>query len=357
MDISKQQNEKYYYISVLNVLSAIAVVVLHANGSFWNYRNDYTWAINNLIECVFYFAVPIFFMLAGATLLDYTDKYDTKTFFKKRLSKTVIPFLFWSIFALFIKVLHNPKQFLKNEIAIDKLFNGIFNTEYLHVFWFFIPLFCVYLSIPLFANLNKEKKINLLWYLACVAFLFNILIPFGIKVANAVFGWEIQWKFEISVLSGYLFYTIIGYLLHKCSISPKIRIAIYSTALIGLIIHFVGTYLLSQKHEEINDFFKGYTNLPCVLYSVGIFVFVKSFVEKSKNNKLLELVCWIQGYTFEIYLMHMFVYEPVSYLFKKMHIANTSLLFVLLMTVILIPTCIIITIILRKIPLLKKIVP
>lgn len=32
---------------------------------------------------VCYWALPIFFMLSGANLMKYTDRYDTKTFLKK----------------------------------------------------------------------------------------------------------------------------------------------------------------------------------------------------------------------------------------------------------------------------------
>ncbi|XCB29844.1 hypothetical protein RQN30_11930 [Arcanobacterium hippocoleae] len=38
------------------------------------------WAAALAIETIFFFAVPIFFMLTGATLLRYRDRYDTQTF-------------------------------------------------------------------------------------------------------------------------------------------------------------------------------------------------------------------------------------------------------------------------------------
>lgn len=56
-------------ISLLNVLACISVVILHANGSFWSFRSDNSWAINNIIECIFYFAVPVFFMITKEKIL------------------------------------------------------------------------------------------------------------------------------------------------------------------------------------------------------------------------------------------------------------------------------------------------
>lgn len=72
------------YITVLSVLSSLAVVFLHTNGCFWGgVGHNARWISANIIESLFYFAVPIFFMISGATLLDYRKRYDTKTFVKK----------------------------------------------------------------------------------------------------------------------------------------------------------------------------------------------------------------------------------------------------------------------------------
>ena len=84
---------KKKYITVLNVFAALAVVFLHANKCFWRFSTERYWVTANVIESFFYFAVPVFFMISGATLIDYRERYDTKTFFKKRLFKTLIPYI------------------------------------------------------------------------------------------------------------------------------------------------------------------------------------------------------------------------------------------------------------------------
>ena len=58
-----------------------------------------------LVEVGFYWAVPIFLMLSGATLMNYREKYSTKTFFSKRLSRVVFPWIFWSFVMLTQKVI------------------------------------------------------------------------------------------------------------------------------------------------------------------------------------------------------------------------------------------------------------
>ena len=95
METESNESSNLFYITVLNVLSALAVVGLHTNGCFWEFSKERWWFTANIIESVLYFAVPVFFMITGATLLDYTKRCDTKTFFTRRLKKTVIPFVFF----------------------------------------------------------------------------------------------------------------------------------------------------------------------------------------------------------------------------------------------------------------------
>lgn len=83
------------YIQILGVLSCLAVVVLHTNGCFWDFSYERYWLTANLIENLCYFAVPIFFMISGATLMDYRKRYSTilqKNFSKKDFGRQLFHF-------------------------------------------------------------------------------------------------------------------------------------------------------------------------------------------------------------------------------------------------------------------------
>ena len=56
------------------------------------------------MECGLYWAVPVFLMITGVNLLNYREKYDTSTYFRKRVMRTVIPWLAWSFLVLGWKV-------------------------------------------------------------------------------------------------------------------------------------------------------------------------------------------------------------------------------------------------------------
>lgn len=74
-------------LSFIQCVSAIAVVILHTNGGFWSFENTVYWKVSNLIESIFYFAVPVFFMISGATLFDFRERYGIGTFFRNAFGK------------------------------------------------------------------------------------------------------------------------------------------------------------------------------------------------------------------------------------------------------------------------------
>ena len=270
----EKDKEKIEYIILLNVISAISVVFLHANAVFWTFSTDAYWFSANIIESVFYFAVPIFFMISGATLINYKERYSTRKFFKKRIKKTFIPFVIWSLIG-FLYCLLTGKIRVSN-LNLKYIINGILGTSIINIYWFFPALFCCYLCIPLFASVAVKERKRVFSYLAVACFIVNCFIPF----INSICYNRFEWPFSINVGSGYILYLLIGYLLNEYELENIYKNIIYICAVIGLLIHIIGTYCLSMNAGMIIQTFKGYNNVPCILYSVGIWVFIKDFGTK-----------------------------------------------------------------------------
>ena len=363
-DNSIRKQSQYFYISVLNVIAAVCVVMMHANVSFWLDKSKPYWETANIIESVCYFAVPVFFMLSGATLIDYQDRYSTKDFFMKRFKKTVIPFIAWSVVGLlwnYRKVLWamltgEPNNGL--DWTFLKVTDGIINTKFRDIYWFFIPLFCIYLIIPLFASVRKEKRVKIFTYIIGISLVINFVIPFGLSLLKRYEDISFGWTYKIYVGFEYLYYVLIGYVLHKKELKLKYRLIIYGLAAAGLLVHILGT---SSEHmyNPTGSFmlYKGYYNLPCVLYSTGIFLFVKQAAMKIKSQKAIKVFSYLQGYTFPVYLIHRYfldVFEENLHLIK---LERASLLYVCSATVLALILSVLTTMLLRKIPVLRHIVP
>ena len=85
-ELSKTPSKRIFYYDVLRALAIIGIVFCHVSVC----PNLY---ISVFFDCFRDFSIPIFVMLSGALLL---GKKDTLIkFFKKRLSRLFIPFLFW----------------------------------------------------------------------------------------------------------------------------------------------------------------------------------------------------------------------------------------------------------------------
>ena len=177
--------KRLYYIDILNILSCFAVVVLHCSGGVFYYQKTRLWFIYMFLQTVAHFAVPVFFMITGANLLDYRKKYDTKTFFKKRAARTLAPFLFWSL-------LYWVRPFVLKQATVPMsakgLFLAIFNNEANYVFWFFYCIFAVYMCLPLFSLAADKKNIKTIEYVCVLGFVFNSVLPLVNRFVIPVYG-------------------------------------------------------------------------------------------------------------------------------------------------------------------------
>ena len=181
----KNKNERILYIDILNIVAIISVVALHCNGIVHQYSLSRAWATSLIVECVCYFAVPVFIMATGAKLLDYRKKYDTKTFFKKRFSKVLIPSIFW-IFIMIIWKLNLGMLEINN---IRDLLNIIFSNKMESTYYFIWEIMGIYLTLPIISKIiENEKDNNLLWYYVIIFTIFNSFLPYIFSVFNITYN-------------------------------------------------------------------------------------------------------------------------------------------------------------------------
>lgn len=341
----KKKEPRKDYITLLTVLSAISVLILHSNRCFYNFSYSRYWLTSNIICAIFYPAVPIFFMITGANLLDYQDKYSTKEYFKRRAKKVFIPYFIWTFIMMFYRIITKDLSF--SDISFRYIYNGLQNGSIMNYYWFFTPLISVYLSIPLFAAVEKGKRKKIFSYLVVSGFILNSLLPF----ISGIFHLGLSNSITVLVSFNYLLYAMLGYLIDKNELKKRYRVIIYILGMAGLFAHIFGTYFLSIKAGLIIETYKGYVNVPCILYATSIFVFAKELCKKIKIDKVTK---FLSKFTFEFYLMH---YIIISVIQITLNPDIKSIYYRLIMPLIIIPIVIFVTWILRKIPLIKKIVP
>ena len=304
-DNKKTEKRNYLYIDVLTILSAFAVVMLHANGVFWSHPTGRLWFTSNCIETMFYFAVPVFFMISGATLMDYRNKYSTREYFIRRAIRVGIPFLAWKTGCV-LALGHLPYPHILSKETAFIFINELYNSSVISVYWFFLPLFVIYASIPFLSSVQEKRK-NFLYVIA-----WSVLVMAAQLLFNFL-KWRFAWPIELdlnkitSVVSAYpLLYPLIGYYLATYEIPRKWRIAIYLLGIAGFLMHFAGTMIVTRPDGPINGMFKGYANLPAVLQAAGIFLFVRNMDFRRLPNAVLRLCAFMKPYTFFVFLSHFY---------------------------------------------------
>lgn len=338
----KEGHSRVLYFDVLNIAACFAVIFLHHNGIVHGFTNTLAWRESLIVECAFYWAVPIFLMLSGANLLNYRSKYSTSEFFKKRIIRTVIPWLFWSIVMLIWKV--SIDSFVLEKHSVTYILGLIFNYKIETKYWFFGSLFACYLAMPVFSLLCNNRKI--LWYVVGLNFIFISCLP-------AIRNWTgISWNMNVPVVGDLIIYVLLGYLLSTEEITSKQRRIMYLCGIVSLIFRYVYVYIFSVKSGQTDVTIKGYRMFHAVFLAVAVFEFAKTIEwKKYLPGKLIKKLPEISSCSFGIYLIHpivMYYEQTIFQIPKEGHIWR------ILMAACTYVVSFVIVFILKKIPLLGK---
>lgn len=351
-----ENNKKYIlYFDLLNIFACFAVVALHVNGAVHTFAKTRNWVSCMFIEALFYFAVPVFFMLTGATLMNYRKRYDTGAFFKKRIFKTFVPFMIWSIIGICWSIFYTKGMKISDINTPAKFISAVINCKGMGIYWFFPALFSVYLTIPLFSLVDEDKRIGkkgIFTYLILVYIMLNVLLPFVCRLTG------IQWNSALNAVScgGYVVWFLIGYLLANTDINKKFRILIYILGLIGFFMYFYLTVQNSFKTGKFDKTYAGYMNIPAMLMGTAVFVFFKygKWNSIEKHEKAVRFVRNLSSASFGVYLIH---YYLKDFSIRHFGIDPRSTLYRIVGTFIIYGLSVIIVRVIQKIPVIRKMVP
>lgn len=351
-----ENNKKYIlYFDLLNIFACFAVVALHVNGAVHTFAKTRNWVSCMFIEALFYFAVPVFFMLTGATLMNYRKRYDTGAFFKKRIFKTFVPFMIWSIIGICWSIFYTKGMKISDINTPAKFISAVINCKGMGIYWFFPALFSVYLTIPLFSLVDEDKRIGkkgIFTYLILVYIVLNVLLPFVCRLTG------IQWNSALNAVScgGYVVWFLIGYLLANTDINKKFRILIYILGLLGFFMYFYLTVQKSFKAGNFDKTYAGYMNIPAMLMGTAVFVFFKygkwNFIEK--HEKAVKFVRNLSAASFGVYLIHYYIKD---FSIRHFGIDPRSTLYRIVGIFIIYGLSVIIVRVIQKIPVIRKMVP
>ena len=219
-------------------------------------------------------------------------------------------------------------------------------------YWIFICLFTTYLIIPIFTFIPEENKKETFLYIISGFVILNVALPLISSLSGHVIPWNIG--FIMPIGSNYVIYLLIGYCIDRYDVKKNTRIFIYILGLFGLLLQMLGTLYLSFKDNSLNETFKGYMGLPCILYSTALFLFFRNLQSSGIRTVLYNAASVFRKQVLGIYLLHYFVMAVVR---RFITFNDQNVKYRILLGLVAFFTSWIIVKIGQKIPVLKKLLP
>jgi surface polysaccharide O-acyltransferase-like enzyme len=332
----------------LNIFACFGVIAIHCNGTVNDYGNIalLDWLQTLVISMIFMACVPLFFMLSGATLLNYRQRCTTKEFFRRRLLRAVVPFLLWSLIA-FAWALRSGLY----PTGIQDFLSGILNTRFMAPYWFFLPLFSVYLAMPVLSLLADNRRV--LWYMAVAGFVTIFVLPPTLRLVGADSNDLLEFPLTGG---GYVVYAIVGYLLATAELGRSRRALIYGLGFGSVVFACVATVFLTMRRGSPDHAFWEYLYWPSLLFSSAVFVLFQQIrwerlFASERSRRALSVVA---AASLGVYLVHVYGINAVS---RLSGLDAYSLSFRLLTPFAVYLGGLLIVLALKRVPVLKGLVP
>lgn len=247
--------------------------------------------------------VPLFAMISGYFMLPMKD--DVTTFFKKRVSRIVWPFIAWNfVYAVFF-------VFYGGDTPLDavKNFFGIFlqfGANWSHM-WYIYMILGLYLLTPIISPwLERASKKQLQVY--GIIWLLTTLLPYLHRyVAPELWGecfWNVSPTFYY--FTGFVGYFVLGYYIRRFgSISGWLAALCVLVGWIPSVYFFTSDMYLYKEYDGL-ELGWNFCTINVVLMTFGVFtLFTK--IKWQGGGWLGRLLSDVAAKSYGMYLSHMIV--------------------------------------------------
>lgn len=357
---SQKSVESTDWISWLKFVAICAVITIHTAGLTAlvdGVRNIDTRAgyVAIVLDAVSIFSVPIFVMLTGALTLNPKKYIDASDFLKKRAIRLLPAIIVWSVFYYWFNGLIRGIEMTPAE-ALGYSLSGKLSTG-LYFLWIVLGLALVApVLIPWIAN-SKRKEILIGGAVAALIPILTVSLTF-IPNSPAAF-YQTAWSWWLPYLGMFILgFGLRGIVVSGVTLFFLILFLLAQAALQAWIWYNVG---MPQWLAELSP--TSTYSLLVLLYSLTIFVVVQSLIQPSgllspfTRGKLATWGRTLGDSTLGVFVLHIAVlflmlkYVPV--IGGDRATASVSILLLRVLIVIVITYAIVI--VLRKVPIIRKV--
>lgn len=309
----QQKTSNIQYLDTLRALATLGVIIIHISSPLVNMgygKNMSYWWIGNVVDSAVRFAVPVFLMLSGATLL--SKNYELSDFYKRRFSRVLVPFIFWmAVYWVYRWAMLKNGQQPHDFQAIVKWGGNLFLKEGISKhFWYVYMILFIYLFVPFLGKLLRKLNLSIISNLILIWVVFTFVFK---STPLNMYSWSGNYGSKFGGYFLYSGYLLLGFYLSKLPVSAtRIRISAAIIFTLSVIVSAVTTYIFSQKAQKLDMSMYSYLSVNTIIQSIAIFVWVKDI--SIKNNIISTIQSYISNYSYGIYLVHILI---IGILFKN----------------------------------------
>lgn len=294
------------WLDTLRAVAMLGVIIIHVSSPLVNMtwgKNMEFWWIGNVMDSAVRFAVPLFLMLSGVTML--SKEYELGEFYKKRFLRVLIPFLFWLVAYCVYRWAMLPSRYQPHELhSIVQWAVDLFLKEGVSKhFWYIYMILFIYLFVPFLGKILRKLTIPLI---SNLLLLWVILIFIFKSLPLNLYNWSGNYS---SKLLGYFLhsgYLVLGYYLIKLPVySTKIRFSSAVFFIFSILVSAVTTYFFSRNAHKLDLSMYSYLSVNTIIQSIAVFMCIKDV--NFKSNFINHGIQTISHYSYGIYLVHIMV--------------------------------------------------
>lgn len=278
--------------------------------------------------------------------MGYRAKYSTASFFRKRFSRVILPFILWSAIYLFYN------SFVLHQITFSSfkdIMSLFLDNKIVGIFYFFYCLMGIYLIVPVTSILADARYKKLIQYVILVGFLGTMVRrDFSIVTKLNVTGF-----FDIPLATGYMCFFICGWYLFNYDLKSFQRKIIYILGSLSFAFMFGFTFIRSYQLDRLYDSVRSYISISNLFMAISIFVLVKNInFEKLLSLRMINIIKNISSASLGVYLIQM-LFFPVLWKYFN----TNSIPYMLIAPILLYTFCVAVVLIAKKIPVIKAFFP
>ncbi len=350
--------KRYDFLDLLKAIAIYFVILIHVIPKYNIILEPNINSYIGYIIRLFIEGVPIFITINGYLLIN--KKFDEKKHFKK-IIKLIILLLIWALIeTIFFSNLY------KESLTIIYFLKNIFKNKYNGTSWFLFTIIPLYILFPIIKYIHDKNK-KLYNYLFIVVTIFSVgknfislilnLIAVIFSNFSSLFNEIVNFiqrlsPFDLDLLYFIFYFMLGGYIFEnskKLNKKNKKQIVILSLASILTVIAYALTMCRISGTLYKNNY--NYYTIFLAIIIVGMFVITSSY--KYKGNIFNKFIRALGNNTLGIYFIHSLLYKTLYHLFKPVF---PNIGTVLLYSLFILILSLIISVVMKKIPIIKKIV-